>query len=269
MIGIEAVLVPLAPVDPAPVGGAGVRGSVLDRPGRPVVLVDDVAVPPSGTWAEDGPHLVLADPYGGAPDGVVDAAGLAFEAGRAATAALRSPVLVVWLCCGVGGWLLAHRRGVVDAHVWWPDWRDYEIEPVRGQAASVAAVAGLPVDSVLTGLDASLVPGETARDRAATLLRVLDVPPVVLGADQLAGPRAATAAGLRLRPLEEATAPRFSGSYRAVNAVVVPILLIGVVVQVLHWQDGGSGWRLVLAGLLVAAGVLAGRIAVTGRGLLR
>jgi hypothetical protein len=43
VIGVEAVLVPLAPVDPAPVGGVGVRGSVLDRPGRPVVLVDDVA----------------------------------------------------------------------------------------------------------------------------------------------------------------------------------------------------------------------------------
>lgn len=269
MIGIEAVLVPLAPVDPAPVGGVGVRGSVLDRPGRPVVLLDDVHVLPSGTWSEDGPHQVLADPYGGAPDGVVDAAGLAFEAGRVATRALRSPVLVVWLCGGVGGWLLTDRRGVVDAHVWWPDWRDYEIEPVRGQAASVAAAAGLPVDSVLTRLDAPFAPGETARDRAAALLRVLDVPPVVLGTEELAGPPAAAAAGLRLRPLAETAASRFPGSYRAVNAVLAPILLIGVLVQVLRWQDGGSDWRLVLAGLLVLAGVLAGRIAVTGRGLAR
>lgn len=187
------VLVPLGPADPALLGESGVTGGVHPGP-RPAVLIGAV----DGELDDGGPAHLLGDPYGGAPDGAVDAAAVGWAAAERWTTAAGVPVLAVWIGADLAGWLAIGPAEVLGAHVWVAPGRDEMVPPV-GDPDRLARWTGLPAGPLrelhrpLAGDD-----GDAAVDRAEALLGLLGLPAGTFDRRRWA---LADSAGLVLRPL--------------------------------------------------------------------
>jgi len=240
--------------------------AVVTRAGRPEVLfaatvtkLDGWVVPVDGWAVAVAVAVAVARGRGSGPG----AASLLPFAG-AVSAAHRQPGLYLWQEGTAGGYAVFRKGRLLDAHAWGDAWVivafDDEtraaLAPPLGDAALLAAAFDCgDAEVALRALTRRRDDPGRLHDE---LCELLGVPPAALAVARGQRDPAEVPGAQRPEPVSAVRAVwraaregQTSGWYRALNAVLTPVFLLGAAVQIVAWREDGEGWRLAFGGWLL------------------